>query len=207
MPTVHTTVRTNDPFRWGFSSNTVNLRAPQVPIQYVLWLFLKNLSGSTDLLETTAVTSNNKAETPGDYRSVRVSLGELCNTSALDDSQSRALRDLIVRVLGERSANRFTEITKIRSGWDFGRGEALHERAIANLSALLSRTETPPPNSRLFLTTDGSLELRWQSEAEGRISIFVKNDRFEVFKAESDEESVFMESEVRNTLQTAGLLK
>ena len=200
-------VRTNDPFLWGFNSNTVNLRAPQVPVPYVLWMLLKNISGSADLMETTAVSDKKEPETAGDYSRTRVSLGELCNTSALDDSPSRALRDLVARALGERAAHRFSELSKIGSGWDFGRGEALHEAAVANLGALLSRIVTSPPNSRLFLTTDGSLELRWQSESEGRISIFVKDDRFEVFKAESDEESVFMESEVRDTLRTAGLLK
>jgi len=206
MPTVHQIVRTTDPFLCGFNSNTVNLRAAQVPVEYVLWTLLKNISGLADLLEATAVSDKKESETAGDYSRTAVSLGELCNTSARDDSQSRALRDLVARVLGERAADRFSELSKIGSGWDFGRGESLHEAVVANLSSLLSRTVTSPSNSRLFLTRDGSLELRWQSESEGRISIFVKADRFEVFKAEIDEESVFMESEVRDTLRTAGLL-
>jgi hypothetical protein len=196
----------NDPFVWGLNSNTANLRGPQIPIEYVLWI-LRNISDSADIIDTRPVSDRTRPQSAGDYSRSSISLGELCNVSAFDDSHNRALGDLVGRVLGERAALRFSELSKIGSGWDFGYGDALHEAAIVNFSALLSQTLTPPTNPKLFLTRDGSLEMRWRSESEGRISIFVKDDRFEVFKSKTEEESVFMESELPDTLRTAGLLK
>jgi len=133
-----------------------------------------------------------------------ISFGKLCNTSVDEPYATRALEDLVKRVFGARAAARFSELRNIKSGWDFGKGEALSEGTLNNLSALLSRVKNPPPDVRLFLSTDGSLEIQWKSRDGNRISVFAKNDGFEVFRDEQDEELAFSDSDLQGVLLAAG---
>jgi len=147
-------------------------------------------------------------EKPNDRFSygVPISIGELCNTSVYDDSASKALEDLIKRVLGVRAADRFSELRRIKARWDFGKGEALSEGAVKNLSALLSRVKNAPPNIRLFLCSDGSLEIQWKSPEGERTSVFLKDDGFEVLHPEHHEEQAFSDSDFQGVLLNAGLV-
>jgi hypothetical protein len=208
MPTLRHIVLIRDPYPGVFNSGTANLSSPQVPTAYLLWLLLKNIHDQAHVSETRPVSIEPEPETgAADYNASRLSIGALSNTDVSDDSPNAALQALLSRVLGERAANRFSELSRIRYGWDFGRGESLHQAALGNLIALLSHTVTSPPNPKLFLSADGSLEMRWQSPLQGRISVFIKDDRFEIFKADAQEDSVFMASEVGDTLRAAGLLE
>ena len=191
----------------AINSSTVNLSGPQTPMPYLLWLWLKKVSESADEFERGPVTTQPERGDSADYNeNAPFSFGELCNTSVYDDSANKALEDLVKRVLGARVADRFAELRRIKPGWDFGEGEALHDAALSNLSALLSQTKVSPRSPKLFLSSDGSLELRWRSKSDDRICLFVKDDRFEVFDPNGNGESVFMDSEVQSALRSAGLL-
>lgn len=134
-----------------------------------------------------------------------ISIGELCNTAVYDDSASKAVEDLVKRVLGERAGGRFSELRRIKALWDFGKGEALSGAAIKNLSALLSRVRIAQPNAKLFLSSDGSLEIQWKSAQGERTSMFFKDDGFEVLHPGRQEERAFSDSDFQGALASAGL--
>jgi len=192
--------------RVATGSVSANVLAPPTQIDALL----RHLLGITpevnnDVGKEPDMERKNPDDDRARYFVQSISFGKLCNTSVDDPYARRAIEDLVKRVLGARAAVRFSELRNIKSGWDFGKGEALGEGTLNNLSALLSRVRNPPPSVRLFLSADGSLEIQWKSRDGNRISVFARNDGFEVFRAEQDEELAFPDSDLQGVLLAAGV--
>jgi len=115
------------------------------------------------------------------------------------------MRKLTEQVLGRKAADRFSELKKISRGWNFGKGEPMTEGAQRNLLALLLHLTNPPPDPRLFLLSDGSLELRWKLSDERRVSIISTPVGFEVFDSNLDEEMTCADYDVEGILKAVGL--
>lgn len=112
---------------------------------------------------------------------------------------------LVNKKLGERSAKRFSELMEVPSGWNFGTGEKMSELSKSNFSAMLSRIKNHPKNSRLFLSDDGSIEMRWSQTEKLRASIISNSQGFEIYNDEGREE-VFDYSGLENVLNSVGLI-
>lgn len=188
------------------SSISPNLFSASIPIYALILSSLISVAEARDRAEEESAVERAIPVNDRSSYDMRVSIGELCNTSVYDDSSGRALEDLVKRVLGERAAARFSELRRIKPGWDFGKGEALSDGAVRNLTALLSRVKSAPSNVRLFLSSDGSLEIQWRSRDGNRISVFAKDDRFELFQPEQDEEKTFSDSDFQGVLLAAGII-
>ena len=120
----------------------------------------------------------------------------------IEDSE-KPLRELVERTLGPRAERRFAELAQIQSGWGSGQGRAMDERAKGNLATFLTNLTQNLPEVRLFLLTDGSIELTWDRKEEIPNSLIVKASGFEVFH--ENEEDAFSESDLSHLLQALAL--
>jgi hypothetical protein len=172
-------------------SNTVNLRVDAIPQPLFLdWPQTESHSDKQQKADLDCVVSNMRF----------LSVGELCNTSFYDDTEKKAVENLVQRVLGARAANRFLELKNIKQGWKFGRGEAVSPAAESNFSALLQRIRFNPSNSRIFLLEDGSLALRWKKSDEIKITVVARASRFDLVEESAESEVEFKSSDLESVI-------
>ncbi len=160
-------------------SNTVNLDSADAMSRSVItdWSQIEVHLDNQELADLDYVVSK-----------MHVLVGELCNTSIYDYSEEKAVEDLVKRVLGDRAANRFSELRNIKQGWRFGGGEALSPASGSNFSALLQRIRFTPPNSRLFLLEDGSLAVRWKKSDNLKITVVARASGFDLVEESPENE-------------------
>jgi hypothetical protein len=127
------------------------------------------------------------------------------NVTVSDAHMDLILEGLVEQVLGRKALDRFSELKKISHGWNFGKGEPMTERARRNLHALLLHLANPPPDPKLFLLSDGSLELMWKLSDEKQVSVISTSAGFEVFHSSLDEEMSFTDNDFQGVLKAIAL--
>jgi hypothetical protein len=109
------------------------------------------------------------------------------NIDVQDARSGGTSEEIIASVLGQAALTRFSELRKIRAGWNFGEGLPMSSAAELNLLFLLSKLGRPIQNPRLFLMDDGGIELQWKDSSSARISIVATETEFELYMRGSTE--------------------
>lgn len=111
---------------------------------------------------------------------------------------------LISSKLGRNGFNRLKTFRSYEPGWDFGKGGAMSEYAYATLCAFLKSAHLPADKKpSIFLTSEGNLELAWETAAGANVQAEFGPKKIEYFHGERNEEG---EAPVSETNRVAALL-
>jgi hypothetical protein len=104
------------------------------------------------------------AQSQGLAGTANVLPGEVWQIQQLErDVDKSSLSPSAMRLLGEHNDLRFARFLRYPNGWDSGRGKALDSRSLASLNVFVSAVSHFPSSVSLFMTSEGYLQIAWDS--------------------------------------------